>query len=84
MITNDFITKLPKTTRQHYSIMIAMDRLTKVAHFITVKSTHKVANIEEIYMKEIARLHGIPKVIVSDRDSKLNSVQHIIHEPMPG
>jgi len=43
------------------------------AHFMPVKSTHKAANIAEIYMKEIARLHGVPKAIVSNRDSKFTS-----------
>jgi len=38
-----------------------------------MKMTHKVANIVEIYMKEIARLHGLPKEIVSDRDPKFTS-----------
>jgi hypothetical protein len=46
--------------------MVVVDKLTKVAHFIPVKVTHKVANIVEIYMREIARLHGVPKEIVSD------------------
>jgi hypothetical protein len=35
--------------------------------------THKEANIAEIYMKEISKLHGVPKEIVSDRDSKFTS-----------
>ena len=47
--------------------------MTKAAHFVPIKSTHKAANIAEIYMREVARLHGIPKAIVSDRDSKFTS-----------
>jgi hypothetical protein len=38
-----------------------------------VKTTHKATNIVEIYMKEVARLHGVPKVIVSYKDSKFTS-----------
>ena len=53
--------------------MVLIDKLTKEAHFIPVKTTHKATNIENIYMKEVARLHGIPKAIVSDRDSKFTS-----------
>ena len=63
----DFITKFPKTTRQHNSIMVVVDKFTKDAHFIPVNSTHKKTNIADIYMKEIARLHGIPKEIVFDK-----------------
>ena len=69
----DFITKLPKTSKQHDSIMVVVDKLTKAAHFIPVKITHKATNIVDIYMREIARLHGIPKTIVFDRDPKFTS-----------
>ena len=50
--------------------MVVVDKLSKETHFIHVKTTHKVANIADIFMKEIFRLHGIPKVIISDRDPK--------------
>jgi hypothetical protein len=69
----DFITKLPRTNKQHDSIMVLVDKLTKAAHFIPVKLTHKATNIVDIYMREIARLHGIPKTIVSNRDPKFTS-----------
>jgi hypothetical protein len=47
----DFITKLPRTNKQHGSIMVVVDKLTKVAHFFPVKLTHKEANIVDVYMK---------------------------------
>lgn len=50
-----------------------MDKLTKVAHFVPIKSTHKETNTTDIYMNEITRLHGIPKAIVSKRDPKFTS-----------
>ena len=50
--------------------MVVVDKLSKEAHFIHVKTTHKDANIVDIFMKEIFRLHGILKVIISDRDPK--------------
>jgi hypothetical protein len=64
--TINFITKFPRKTRQHDSIMLVVENLTKTAHFIPVKITHKVTNIAEIYMREIARLHGVPKATMSD------------------
>ena len=69
----DFITKLPRTRRQHDVIMVVVDKLTKAAHFIPLKTTHKETNVVDIYMREVARLHGIPKTIVSDRDPKFTS-----------
>jgi len=50
-----------------------VDKLTKAAHFVPFKLTHKEANITNVYMKEIFRLHGIPKTIVSDKDPKFTS-----------
>jgi hypothetical protein len=69
----DFSTKFPRTVRQHDSIMVVVDKLTKASHFIPVKTTHKVANIAEIYMNEVVRLHGSPKEIILDRDPKFTS-----------
>ena len=73
VISMDFITGLPMTWRQHDSIMVVVDRLTKVAHFIPVKSTYEAGDIAKIFMKEIFKLHGLPKEIVSDRDVKFTS-----------
>jgi transposase InsO family protein len=53
--------------------MVVVDNLTKVAHFIPLKTTHKATNVVDIFLKEVARLHGIPKMIVSDRDPKFTS-----------
>jgi hypothetical protein len=49
----DFITGFPKTQRQNDSIMVVIDKLSKSAHFIPVKSTYKAINIAEFFMKEI-------------------------------
>jgi hypothetical protein len=53
--------------------MVVVEKLTEVAHFVIVKMNHKVANVVDIYMKEISRLHGVPNEIVSYRDSKFTS-----------
>jgi len=53
--------------------MVVVDKLSKFAQFILVKSTHKVAHIAEIFLKEIFRLHGVPKIVMSDRDVKFTS-----------
>ena len=60
----DLITKFPNMRLQNDSIMVVVDKMTKDTHFIPVKTNHKVANIVDIYMKEVARLHGILKAIV--------------------
>jgi hypothetical protein len=73
VVTMDFITGLPRTRKHHDSIMVVVENLTKDAHFIFLNTTHKVADVVDIFMKEVARLHEIPKIIVSDRDPKFNS-----------
>ena len=47
--------------------MVVVDKLSKEAHFIPVKTTYKATNIDDIFLKQNFRLHGIPKVIISDR-----------------
>jgi hypothetical protein len=73
VVTIYFSTKFPRIERKYDSIMVVVDKLTKVAHFIPLKVTHKVANITEIYKREIVRLHGVPKEIMSNRDPKFIS-----------
>jgi hypothetical protein len=70
IISMDFITSLPRSSKKNDSIMVVVDKLSKETHFILVKSTYKEINIADIFMKEIFRLHGIPKVVISDRDVK--------------
>jgi transposase InsO family protein len=53
--------------------MVVVEKLTKAAHFVLVKTTHTTANIAEVYMRAIARLHVIPRTIVSDRDTQFPS-----------
>jgi hypothetical protein len=73
VVTMDFITGFPRIGKQHDSIMVVVDKLTKDSHFIPLKTTHKVANIVDILMREITQLHDIPKTIVFDRDPKFTS-----------
>ena len=61
------------TWRKHDSIMVVVDKLTKATHFTPVKSTHKADDIAKIFMKDIFKLHVLPKEIVSDRDAKFTS-----------
>ena len=53
--------------------MVVVENLTRAAHFIPLKSTHKTDDSANIFMREIFKLHGFPKAIVSDRDSKFAS-----------
>jgi hypothetical protein len=79
----DFIVGLPRTQAGYDSIWVIVDRLTKAAHFIPVKTTYSGAKLAELYMSRIVCLHGVPKKIVSDRGSQFTSkLWEKLHESM--
>jgi hypothetical protein len=69
----DFIVRLPRTQSGYDSIWVIVDRLTKVAHFIPVKTSYSGPQLAELYMSRIVCLHGVPKKIVSDRGTQFTS-----------
>ncbi|KAA3466182.1 integrase [Gossypium australe] len=72
-VTMDFVSGLPLTLRNKDAIWVVVDRLTKTAHLISVKSNYSLNILAELYIPEIVRLHGVPLSIVSDRDSRFTS-----------
>ena len=69
----DFIIALQKIRFQHDSIFVVVDRLTKVAHFILGNTTDDAMMVSKRFLKDVFHLHGFPKNIISDRDSKFTS-----------
>ena len=53
LISLDFIIGFPLTHKQHDSIMVVVDKLSKSAHFIPAKSTYKAVNVAEIFLEEV-------------------------------
>lgn len=70
----EFSVGLSCTQGGYDSIWVIMDRLTKSSHFLFVKTTYKAIHLTRLFVAKIARLHGIPFSIVSDRDTKLTSI----------
>ncbi|XP_049357897.1 uncharacterized protein LOC125822529 [Solanum verrucosum] len=73
MINMDFVTGLPRSFRKFDSKWVIVDRLTKAAHFLPVKTTYTVEEYAKSYIKEIVRLHGVPISIISDRGAQFTA-----------
>jgi transposase InsO family protein len=69
----DFLVGLLRTQSGYDSIWVIMDRSTKVAHSIQIKTTYSGPQLAHLYMSRTICLHGVPKKIVSDRGTQFTS-----------
>ena len=72
-ICMDFIVGLPPTQKNFNSIWVIVDRLTKSAHFIPIRTDYRPSDYAELYFNQIVRLHGVPRTIVSDREPQFTA-----------
>jgi len=81
----DFISGLPRTRKGNNAIWVIVDRLTKSAHFIPMKTEEKMhmLPLAELFVNEIVSRHGQPVSITLDRDSRFVSrFWKTLHESM--
>jgi hypothetical protein len=65
----DFITNLTKS-KGYDSILVVTSYLSKLAHFIPTQTVADAVKLAELFIENIFKLDGLPKIIISDRDPK--------------
>ena len=69
-VSMDFIVGLPNTSKGFDSIWVIVDRFTKIAHFLPVKTSYTARQYAQLYLDYIVSLHEIPKTIISDHGTQ--------------
>lgn len=72
-VSMDYITQLPRTKSGHDAILVFVDRLTKMTHFVPTVTSVTAEDTAKLFIKHVVRLHGLPDNIVSDRDPRFTS-----------
>ena len=75
-VTMDFITELPPSRVSgsvYDSILVIVDRLTKMTHYVPARADWDGTDLAQAWIREVIRLHGVPKRIISDRGPLMNA-----------
>jgi len=64
----DFILALPRTLKKHDFILVVVSRFFKMPRFISCNKTTDVSHVARLLIREVVRLHGLPRSIVSHRE----------------
>ena len=73
VVTADFLTELPRTTRGHNSILVIVDKLSKRGVFVPTNKEVSSTEVAQLFQDHLFSKHGIPNVIISDRDPKFKA-----------
>ncbi|KAA3465906.1 Gag protease polyprotein [Gossypium australe] len=71
---NGFCIRIAFDSEKERCYLVVIDRLTKSTHFIPVRTDYSLDRLAELYIAEIVRLHGVPILIISDRDPRFTSL----------
>ena len=69
----DFVMGLPLTASRKNAIWVIVNRLTKTAHLVAIHDSWEIDKLVNIYLKEVVKLHGVPRDIISDREPRFQA-----------
>jgi transposase InsO family protein len=72
VVSMDFVKGLPRSG-QHNCILVVVDKFSKLAHFLPLRHPFTALSVAKLYLDNIYKLHGLPMVIISDRDRVFTS-----------
>jgi hypothetical protein len=72
-VSMDLITQLPRSRSGNDAIVVFVDKLTKMVHYVATTTTVTAPQLAELFMREVVRLHGVPESILSDRDPRFTA-----------
>src|SRR5207302_383618 len=72
-VSMDFITQLPRTKSRFDAIIVFVDTFSKMVHLVPSRTTATAPETAQIFFDQVFKLHGLPSLIISDRDAKFTS-----------
>ena len=72
-VSMDLITALPRSKLGNDAIVVFVDKLTKMVHYVATTTNVTAPKLADIFMREVVRLHGVPESILSDRDPRFTA-----------
>ena len=72
-VSMDLITQLPRSRQGNDAIVVFVDKLTKMVHYVATTTNVSAPQLSQLFLREVCRLHGVPESILSDRDPRFTA-----------